>query len=65
MHLTDKAIREQEELFRLRAEAIYLLGQVVAEWVSDPLSVQCFDLRMVERSKCVLKRIKELDLFMG
>ena len=28
-----------------------ILKLVVAEWESDPMSVQCFDLRIVERAK--------------
>lgn len=63
--LTPKAQREIEELWDLRREAVRLLGQVVAEWKSDPTSVQCFDLRLVERAKQVTERIKKLDVFNG
>ncbi len=35
-------------------EAFHLLGLVSAEFRSDPMSVQCFDLRIVDRvNKCV------------
>ena len=49
--LTDKAQREMEGTWRLRQEAVELLRIIVAEWYSDPLSVQCFDLRIVERAR--------------
>jgi hypothetical protein len=35
----------------LNQEAHVLLGLIAAEFCSDPLSVQCFDLRIVERVK--------------
>lgn len=50
-----------EEGFDLRREAMQILANVVAEWYSDPMSVQCFDLRMVQRAKEVVKRLEELD----
>jgi len=34
----------------LREEAIELLSKITAEFRSDPLSVQCFDLRIVRRA---------------
>lgn len=61
--LTPKAQREMEEAWNLRREAIIILGHVVAEWESDPQSVQCFDLRLVARSKEVLERLKTIDPF--
>lgn len=33
------------------ADVWTLLDLIVAEWTSDPTSVQCFDLRIVERAK--------------
>lgn len=59
--LTDKAVKEMEEVFSLRREAIELLGVVNAEWQTDPLSVQCFDSRTIERAGFVLARLKKLD----
>ena len=53
-----------EEVFQLRHEAVEILDQVVAEWNSDPASVQCFDARTVERAKYVMARLKETDVFM-
>lgn len=58
--LTPKAQRELEERFKLEKECFRLLDLVVAEWESDPTSVQCFDLRMVEEAKIVVKRLKQL-----
>ena len=61
--LTPKAQREMEKAWNLRREAVVLLGHVVAEWDSDPTSVQCFDVRLVNRAKEVLKRLKQVDPF--
>jgi hypothetical protein len=48
------------EAVELRSEAVELLKLVVAEWESDPMSVQCFDLRIVERASAVTKRLREI-----
>lgn len=37
-----------------------VLDAVVAEWTSDPMSVQCFDLRLVERAKQLLRERNQL-----
>lgn len=58
--LTVKAQRELEERFRLEAEAVRLLDIIAAEFKSDPTSVRCFDLRVVERSIEVTRRLREL-----
>lgn len=58
--LTPKAERLIEEQFRLEKDCLRLLGLVVAEWESDPLSVQCFDLRIVEEAKHVVKRLEQI-----
>lgn len=63
--VTPKKEREIEELWDLRREAVRLLDQVVAEWKSDPMSVQCFDLRLVERARYVTERVKKIDVFNG
>lgn len=60
MELTDKAQREIEESFRNDAEAHRLLELVNAEFQSDPQSVQCFDLRVVERVKVCVETRKRL-----
>lgn len=59
-YLTPKAERELNERFALEKEAIQLLDLVVMEWETDPLSVQCFDLRIVDRAKVVIKRLEKL-----
>lgn len=52
--MTEKAQRQIEEQFDLKREAVELLGLVVAEWNTDPNSVQCFDLRIVQRAREVV-----------
>lgn len=61
--LTPKAVAEIEEGFALKREALEILGVVVSEWDSDATAVQCFDLRMVERAKAIMKRLRELGTF--
>jgi len=56
--VTPEFEREIEESFDNTREAFALLGIICAEFQSDPMSVQCFDLRVVERVRvCVGKRI--------
>lgn len=51
--------RETEDKFRNDDEAHALLDLINAEFKSDPMSVQCFDLRIVERvAACVASRAK-------
>lgn len=53
-HLTNKYQREIEASFANDREAHTLLDLIDAEFRSDPSSVACFDLRIVERVKlCV------------
>ena len=57
--LSDKAQREIEDSFHNDAEAHKLLMLIDAEFRSDPMSVQCFDLRIVQRVReCVEKRAR-------
>ena len=59
-YLSPKAEREMEERFRLQRRAVELLDIISAEFQSDPMSVQCFDLRIVDESIEVSKRLKQL-----
>lgn len=63
--LTDKAQREVEELWTLRREAVEVLGLVVAEWRTDPQSVACFDLRMVDKGTKIMARLEVLEKTYG
>jgi len=50
------------------ADVWTLLDLIVAEWTSDPTSVQCFDLRIVERAKVLVearRRQQEAGLASG
>lgn len=42
-------------------EAMKVLDLIVAEFESDPMSVQCFDLRTVERAKKVIHVRKQFE----
>ena len=59
--LTPEAERKMDDIFRLRHDAVRLLDLVVAEWNSDPMSVQCFDKRIVDEARYVIARLKKLD----
>jgi hypothetical protein len=61
MELTDKARKAIEEDFKLRDRSIEILELVVAEWKSDPKSVQCFDLRIVQEAIKITERRKQLE----
>jgi hypothetical protein len=56
-------MRELDERYKLELEALDIFDLVVSEWTSDPMSVQCFDLRIVERAKYISARLKKLKLF--
>lgn len=45
-------LRENEQ------DAMRVLNLIVAEFESDPMSVQCFDLRVVQRAKDVITKRK-------
>lgn len=59
--LTPKAQAEVERMWQLRREAVAVLGLIVAEFKSDPQSVQCFDLRVVERAKVCVAELEKLE----
>ena len=61
--LTAKAMREMHERSQLEIEGLDLLELIVSEFESDPMSVQCFDLRTVERAKYVVARLKTMNPF--
>jgi hypothetical protein len=55
--LTPQAERELETNFETIREAFQLLDLIDAEFRSDPMSTQCFDLRIVQRvAACVAAR---------
>ncbi|MGV2021840.1 hypothetical protein ACQZ5U_02365 [Agrobacterium sp. 22-3639C1] len=52
-HLTPKAQREMERKWEIEQRAIELLTIIAAEFRSDPSSVACFDLRIVEEAMAI------------
>lgn len=57
MRMTPKEGRRIEDGWKNDSDAHELLGLIVAEFKSDPMSTQCFDLRIVQRAElCVAKR---------
>jgi hypothetical protein len=59
--VTSKAEREIERIWQLRRDAVRVLGVIVAEFKSDPQSVQCFDLRVVDEAKAVVHELEKLQ----
>jgi hypothetical protein len=59
--LTDEARQKIEAGFALKREACQLLGVIAAEFKSDPMSVQCFDLRIVQRAIEVSAALDDLE----
>lgn len=57
--------KKMEEQWELQHEAMRLLCLVVAEWDSDPSSVNWFDLRVIERAKEVTKRYNKISEEVG
>ncbi len=63
-YLNDKGLRLMDERIEAEIEAFEVLDLIVAEFNSDPMSVQCFDLRTVQRAKDVVARLKKANPFM-
>lgn len=47
---------------KLKLEAVRLLDIIAAEFTSDPQSVRCFDLLMVEQAKNISAKARESGL---
>jgi len=62
--LSEKTKRQIEKKWELQHEAVELLKVIAAEFESDPTSVQCFDLRVVERAKAVTRELQALPDFL-
>lgn len=60
-HAERKLVEMEFEKTRLEEEALEIFKGVVMEWESDPMSVQCFDLRVVERAKYIRALLRDLD----
>lgn len=58
--LTGKAQKEMEAAWKCERRGMEILAIVVAEWQSDPLSVQCFDLRIVEEAKSLIAQYNKV-----
>lgn len=56
--LTRKAEEQMTKRFDALREAEALLDLIDAEFRSDPMSTQCFDLRIVERVKVCAATLK-------
>jgi hypothetical protein len=65
IRLSADAERNTEKFFEVRGEVETLFDLIVAEFESDPMSVQCFDLRIVERAKTANRELKRLKKELG
>ena len=59
--LSDKAMENITKRANLEQEAARLLTYIVSEWESDPMSTQCFDLRLVERATEIVNELKKTE----
>ena len=48
------------EKIELKVECIDLLEKIVAEFKENPISVQNFDLRLIDRAEYAVKRLREI-----
>ena len=60
--LTDKAMVEMENRWKLEHRALDIFQIIVSEFESDPTSVQCFDLRIVYEAKQIARKLRTLKL---
>lgn len=56
----DPAKKHVVEIERLRKHAAELLTYIDTEFRSDPMSVQCFDLRIVQQVRECVKALKDI-----
>jgi hypothetical protein len=57
--------RDMEAKWDNDREAHILLDLINAEFQSDPMSVQCFDLRVVDRVKLCVEKAKRYEKVLG
>jgi len=57
---TKRTEREIQKAIDMQHRGMELLALVAAEFESDPMSVQCFDLRIVEEIKNIAKEYPKL-----
>ncbi len=60
LEMTAKAMAESARRFEINMRLVELMEIVEAEWSSDPMSVQCFDLRIVAETKALLAERERL-----
>ncbi len=60
IRLSDKASRELAEQQTADDRVWQIMDIICAEWQTDPISVQCFDLRLVEEAIALVKKRKAM-----
>jgi hypothetical protein len=60
--ISEQGKKAMEDRFKLERRGLELLQVIVAEFETDPTSVQCFDLRIVEESKRVARALRKLSI---
>lgn len=50
-----------DPVYELERRAIKVLNLIVAEFTSDPMSVQCFDLRTVAEAKEIIASFRQME----
>ena len=59
--ITPAEERAVEKGWELDARAWRALQLIASEFETDPMSVQCFDLRLVEETKTLVREAREND----
>ncbi len=54
--------RKAERRFEIDDRLLEIMGLVIAEWQSDPMSTQCFDLRIVGEAVSLWEERKHCPL---
>ena len=60
IRLTDRYSRQPTEAMNADARVWQIMDLVCAEWESDPTSVMCFDLRIVQEAIALVRRRKAM-----
>lgn len=55
------AMQAQDRRIELEDQALEIFKLVISEWKSDPMSVQCFDLRVVQKAIAIHDELVQID----
>jgi len=62
-NLSQESHDKENERMDLEWKALEIFFQVVAEWNNDPMSIQCFDLAIVNKAKHIARSLNQHTLY--